>query len=350
MELTKKQRLRKMIIALAVSFITTTLVVGVLSPDIVVVTLANLIMSLSASGGVMMMASYNVMMVLLGIMALNMSFATFAGHAGNPLVTAAGAGALFVYTAAMGGFAAGAATLLCFAPALVVTIWMGKKSSYTTVLQTTAALDVALVGGSFALSLYRSKTPFTPDGLRSVLNTVIATLTDYYKEAAQTLSDRQLAVTTTSNYTPEGAMANILNHLPAILIFGGMLAAYWTTTYYMKANNATYIHTSELTATYELSKAGAAVFVLAAIASWMTKDLYSVLAFNVLLVQTLPCALVGLAALKQQLSGGTRGIFVGAALVMLLFTPVLAIIFFIATYGAFKVLFWDLRPGKGDNP
>ena len=118
----------------------------------------------------------------------------------------------------------------------------------------------------------------------------------------------------------------------------------------MKANNATYIRTSELTGTYELSKAGAAVFVLAAIASWMTKDLYSVLAFNLLLVQTLPCALVGLSALKQQLSGGTRGIFVGAALVMLLFTPVLAIIFFVATYGAFKVLFWDLRPGKGDNP
>jgi hypothetical protein len=339
-----------MLIAYAVSFITATLVAGVLQPDIVVVTLANLIMSLSASGGVMMMASYNVMMVLLGVMALNMSFSTFAGHAGNPLVTAAGAGALFVYTMAIGGFAAGAATLLCFAPALAVTMLMGKKSSYTTVLQTTAALDVALVGGSFGLSLYRSKAPLTPDGLRSLLNTVIVSLTDLYKQAAATLTDRQIAVTATPNYTPEGAMANVLNHLPAILIFGGMLAAYWTTTYYMKANNATYIHTTELTATYELSKAGAAVFVLAALASWMTKDLYAVLAFNLLLVQTLPCALVGLSALKLQLSGGTRGIFVGAALVMLLFTPVLAVIFFIATYGAFKVLFWDLRPGKGDNP
>jgi hypothetical protein len=320
-----------------------------------VVTLANLIMSLSTSGGVMMMASYNVMMVLLGVMLLNMSFSIFAGHAGNPLVTAAGAGALFIYTAALGGFtvsgfAAGAATLSCFLPALVTNMLMGKKASYTSVLQVTSALNIALVIGSFGFSLYRSKAPLTPDGLRTVLNAVIVTLTDFYKGAAQTLTDRQFAVNATSSYTPEGAMANVLNHLPAILIFGGMLAAYWTTTYYMKANNATYIRTSELTATYELSKAGAAVFVLAAIASWMTKDIYSVLAFNVLLVQTLPCALVGFSALKQQLSGGMRGIFVGAALVMLLFTPVLAIIFFVATYGAFKVLLWDLRPGKGNNP
>ncbi len=355
MELTKKQRLRKMLIALAVSFITTTIVVGVLSPDTVMVTLANLIMSLSASGGVMVMASYNVMMVLLGVMALNMSFASFAGHAGNPLVVAAGAAGLFVYTVALGGFtatgfAAGAATLLCFAPALVLTMLMGKKASYTGVLQAAAALDVALVGGSFGLTIYRSNAPFTPDGIRSVISAAIATLTDFYKEAAQTLSDKQFAVGATPSYSPEGAMANVLNHLPAILIFGGMLAAYWTTTYYMKANNVTYIHTSELTGTYELSKAGAGVFVLAAMASWATKDLYSVLAFNLLLVQTLPCALVGLATLKQQLAGSTRGIAVGAALVMLLFTPVLAIIFFIATYGAFKVLFGDLRMRKGDNP
>ncbi|HWP80637.1 MAG TPA: hypothetical protein VN446_08350 [Candidatus Acidoferrum sp.] len=350
MEFTRKQRLRKMISALAVSFITATLMVGVLSADTVMVALANLILTLSASGGVMMLASYNVTMVLLGVMALNMSFATFAGHAGNPFVTAAGAGALFVYTSAMGGFAVGAATLLCFAPALAIHMLFGKNATYTGMLQATAALDVALVGGSFGLTLYRSKAPFTADGIRSVVNGVVATLTDFYKEAAQTLSDRQLTVNASPGYTPEGAMATILNHLPALLIFGGMLAAYWTTTYYMKANSAVYIRAGELTGTYELSKAGAAVFVLAAIVSWAAKDLYSVFAYNLLLVQTLPCALVGYSALKHQLAGGMRGIAAGAALVMLLFTPVLAVIFFIATYGAFKVLFEDLQLRRGDNP
>ena len=349
MELTKKQRTRKMLTALVMSFLTATFVIGAIVPDTVATLLANFIMMLSASGGVMMMASYNIVIIMLGVMILCTSFASFAGHSGNIAVTALGAACLFAYTMALGGIGAGVATVLCFLPAVAMNMFFGKDATYTEMVQMTTAGNLTLAAGSLVYTVVANGGKFSPDAIRAVTNSVILGLMEFYAQAAAALDQQQLAALPSSGYTKEAAMAAIFNNLPAIIICMAMLAAYWTTTNYMKANNVTFVRNSDITSTFMMSKPGAVVFVLASVTSWLTDGLYSAVALNAVLVQTLPCALVGITSLRNTISKGPKGLMLIVGIGLILYTPVAAIVFFIATYGALSVLFDDLPMRKGGS-
>ncbi len=351
MILTKKQRTIKMSAALAIAFVACIIAEGVIMLDTVMLSVVNMMMSLSASGATLMLASYNIVIILLSVMMLCMSFSIFAGHSGSAVITIMGFAGLVAFNFVSYGQGVAIGVAFCLLPSVILCLTMGKKAPYKEVVSIASLVNFIVLSASLALTIVNYGAPLTVAGFKSVSFESITALTAFYKEAATMLPPEQLETvgSISAMYTTEGSMAVVLNVLPAILIISAMLISYWCVTYYMKANNRTVIRVYDLTATFSVTKVGAVLFFAAAVGTWFLTDAFGAMATNLLAIQTLPLTLVGMGRVGRITMASRSSATFFLTIGLLLFMPLASIIFFVATFGAFEILFSDIRLKRGDE-
>ena len=335
------RRLIKLSLALIFCFFAASSLAGGLTPDTSAAVLINLVLSLSLTGSNAVMASAQLMILLIGSAMLFVAFATFASYSRSLPVGALGAVGIGISTSLLSGTAAGVTTtLLLLIPLLLVSLFH-RRLDYKGLLFLITGFNLAALLVSLVQSVVTAKGVFTVQALREFLLAAGDSYIEYYRQVTQFMAESGMEPASVGlpSYSREAAVALVLNYLPALLTAIAMLSAFWFVTWFLRADGNQPPRIGYITEGFALSRLGAVCFVLCSGAASFGKGVTALAGSQLMIVLSLPFAVAGVNSVRHLLSLFGRGFAFFLVLPLFFFLPPTSLLLFFSVCGVFETLF-----------
>ncbi|MBQ6001178.1 MAG: hypothetical protein IJL15_06625 [Clostridia bacterium] len=335
------RRLLKLSLALALCFFSASSLAGGLSPDTTGAILVNLVLSLSLTGSNAVMASAQLMMLLIGSTMLYLTFATFASYSRSLPVGALGAVGVGIGTSLVSGTSAGVTTALLLLIPLLLVSFFRHKLDYKGLLSLVAAFNLVALLASLVQSVVTSQGSFTVPALREFLLSSGESYIAYYKQVTQLMASSGVESVPAGlpSYTREAAVSLVLNYLPALLTAIAMVGAFCFVTWFLRADGNQPPRIGYVTEGFSLSRIGAVCFVLCSGVASFGKGVPALAASQLLIVLSLPFAIAGVNGVRRLLTRFGRGFAFLLVLPLFFFLPPTSLLLFFSICGVFETLF-----------
>ena len=354
MELTQQQRNRRQSRALVGAFLAAYMLSGgmvhrILTLDTVFTLLADLALAVSLPGNAGVLALTHVLILALGLVFLNIAFATFASYGGNLLLSTMGvAGIAFA-----SGIMAGSEGVVVLAALLFLQAFLHHRldyrADYKNMLMLNTLMLLALMLLSLNASIVRHGGALTVEALRKGLTVYAGELSGHYTATAAALAEQGMQ--TVPNILPplrvDQAVLYVINNLPAILGVAAMICAFFFTSWFRRASGRQLPKLGLVLDEFEISQIGAAFYVGISLVAFFGGGIIGSAALQCTTVMTLPLSIQGLTSIRRNTKATGRGLPLIVILLLLFTATPTSILMFFALCGALDRILPKRKPEEG---